>query len=231
MTIKDSFTDGQWRFRYMNRQLRDQYATADLGKNVYELTNSATGAYQSATAEYAQEWDVSGIQNLETLTLTASLTWSKQQRSADSYFTDEDDLLDPIYYQGRSYTLGGFSVVTGNQDIPLRAQIALDSAWMDGRLNLGMAMNYNFAYEGAADTGDTIVFNGINHDLWEDRSFKPVLTVDVGGAFTVAKKDDASLAVNFKISNVFDETGNATAGTSNPWVRGRSFWLGASATF
>ncbi len=231
ITIKDTFTDGQWRFRYMNRQLRDQYATENLGKNVYALTNSATGAYQSATAEYAKEWAVAGIDNLETLTLSASITWSKQQRSADSYFTDEDDLLDPIYYKGRSYTLGGFSVVTGNQDIPVRAQIAVDSVWMDGRLNLGMAMNYNFAYKGAGDTGDTIVVDGINHDLWEVRDFKPVLTVDVGGAYTVAKKDDASLAVNFKVTNVFDETGNALAGTSNPWVRGRAFWLGASATF
>ncbi len=229
--IRDSLTDGEWRFRFMNRQSRDQYATEDMGKNVYMLTNSGSGAYQSATAEYAKEWAVTGISNLESVSLTTSLTWSKERVSANSYFTDEDDLLDRIYYKGQSYTLGGFSVVTGNMDIPLRAQIAFDSTWMDGRLNLGLAMNYNFAYKGAADTDEDIIIDGINHDIWEDHSFKPVLTVDFGGSYTVAKKGDSSLAVNFKVDNVFDEIGNATASTSRPWIRGRSFWFGASATF
>ena len=40
-----------------------------------------------------------------------------------------------------------------------------------------------------------------------------------------------SLSFNIKVENLFNQTGNATASTDNPWLIGRTVWAGAKATF
>ena len=42
---------------------------------------------------------------------------------------------------------------------------------------------------------------------------------------------DRSVRLNLTVSNLFNETGNATADNSNPFIRGRSAWIGLNATF
>jgi hypothetical protein len=37
--------------------------------------------------------------------------------------------------------------------------------------------------------------------------------------------------MNFKVVNLFNELGNATAQDKQPWVIGRTLWVGASAEF
>ena len=176
--VIDPLTEGTFRLRYINRAMKDQYAKADLGGLVWQLTNAGTGAYESATAEYAKTFDVERIRFLENLTLTGSFTWSAQEISSNSYFEDEDDLLDRILYNGQSYSYGGFAVITGNMDIPMRAQLAMTSRWYEGRFDLGFAANYNFPFTGVEDTGRTEMFNGVRHDVWQDKDFDGTLTVD-----------------------------------------------------
>lgn len=231
LKVIDPLTDGAFRLRYVNRAMKDQYARANLGSNVWELTNSGTGAYESATAEYAKTWNVERFRFLDHLTLTASFTWSAQELSPDSYFYDEDDLLDRILYNGRSYSVAGFSVVTGNMDIPMRAQLAMMTSWYEGRFNLGFAANYNFPFTGVEDTGRTQVFEGVRHDVWEDKDFDGTLTVDLHSNLVLLRDGHRSVSLTLVANNLFNEIGNASANNSNPFIKGRSFWLGLSTTF
>jgi len=229
--VIDPLTEGTFRLRYINRAMKDQYAKADLGGLVWQLTNAGTGAYESATAEYAKTFDVERIRFLENLTLTGSFTWSAQEISSNSYFEDEDDLLDRILYNGQSYSYGGFAVITGNMDIPMRAQLAMTSRWYEGRFDLGFAANYNFPFTGVEDTGRTEMFNGVRHDVWQDKDFDGTLTVDMHSSLKLVQDGDRSVRLNLTVSNLFNETGNATADNSNPFIRGRSAWIGLNATF
>jgi outer membrane receptor protein involved in Fe transport len=43
--------------------------------------------------------------------------------------------------------------------------------------------------------------------------------------------DEHGMSLNFKVINLFNEIGNATASNDNRWVVGRTFWVGASAEF
>jgi hypothetical protein len=227
----DPLTEGNWRLRYMHRSSKDQYSSATPTNSSYVLSNNAEGSYDSFTAEYVKELPTATWNPAENSMLSASITWADSNVSADSYFTDEDDLENRISYRGVSYTQAGFDAVTGNMDIPLRAQVGLSGSFFDERLTLGLSAKYNFAYDGVADTGDTEEIDGVTHDVWEDKAFSGVLTVDLSGSYKMAAVDDHGLTLNFKVVNLFNEMGNATATDGNPWVMGRALWVGASAEF
>jgi hypothetical protein len=227
----DPLTEGAWRLRYIHRNSRDQYATSKASTTEYVLTNGADGSYDSVTAEYAKELPMAAWNPADKSALSASVTWADNNVSSNSYFVEDDDLEERISYQGVSYTRAGFNVVTGNMDIPLRAQVGLSGSFLDERLTLGVSANYNFAYDGVAETGDTEDIGGIQHEIWEDKVFDAVLTVDLSGSYKVASIDEHGMTLNFKVVNLFNELGNATSSNGNPWVIGRTLWVGASAEF
>ncbi|WP_027488440.1 TonB-dependent receptor [Allorhizobium undicola] len=226
---KEPLFGGDWRLRFLDRRAKDQYATQTSGdKNV--LTNGGSGAYQSISAEYSKELDTARIPKMEQLFFNASVTWAQREVSNDSYFDDSLE-EDYIWYRNKSYTKAGFNVVTGNMDIPLRLQSGLSSVWMDGALELSVAANYNFGYTGARDTETSVVVNGISHEVYEDFDFDPTLTVDLAASYKVVENDVAGLSLTFKVDNVFNEIGNAASSDDNPWIVGRTVWVGARATF
>lgn len=220
---------GQWRLRFMDRRARDQFASNKSG-NSYTLTNDGTGAYQSVSAEYAKELKAPDLPGLDALLFNAQVTWSKREVSNDSYYEDsfEDDY---IYYKGKSYSKAGFSVVTGNMDIPVRFQAGLSSSWLDEALKVDVTANYNLAYTAALDTEDTIAIDGKQHSIYEDFDFKSLLTFDLSASYEVYKKDDVGLSFNVRVDNVFDQIGNGKTSDTRPWVMGRTVWVGAKATF
>jgi TonB-dependent Receptor Plug Domain len=227
----DPWTDGEWRLRYVYRESKSQYASETVASNSRVLTNNASGSYKSASIEYAKELPVSDFAHTDGAMLSASLTWADRNVSADSYFYDEDELEDHIYYNGQSYTKGGFNVVTGNLDIPLKAELALSGSFLEERLKLGVATKFNFAYDGVAYTDEDVTIGGTRHEIWQDKAFDAMLTVDVSGSYKVASVDDHGVTLNFKVINLFNEIGNATSSKTTPWVIGRTFWVGASAEF
>jgi hypothetical protein len=223
--------DGDWRIRYLDRRAKDQYATQNpTSSGPAILTNDGTGAYQSVSAEYTRELATPGIPGLDELAFNAAVTWSQREVSNNSYF--ESDLDDEyVWYKNQSYTKEGFSVVTGNMDIPVRLQAGLASTWFEERLNVNLSANYNFAYTGVKSTETNITVNGITHEIYEDFDFDGLLTFDLAASYTAYKKDDRSFSVNIKVENLFNEIGNATANDDHPWIIGRTVWVGAKATF
>lgn len=220
---------GQWRVRFMDRKAKDQFASTKTGTN-YELTNDGSGAYQSVTGEYSKELKAPQVPGLDALLFNASVTWSKREVSNNSYYEDsfEDEY---IYYKGKSYTRAGFSVVTGNMDIPVRFQTGLFSSWLDDTLKLDVTANYNLAYTAARYTDEDTTIDGKQHQIYEDFDFKSLLTFDLSANYDVYKKDEVGLSVNVRVDNVFDQVGNATTSTTRPWRMGRTLWVGAKATF
>lgn len=223
--------DGDWRIRYLDRRAKDQYATQNpTSSGPAILTNDGTGAYQSVSAEYTRELATPGIAGLDELAFNAAVTWSQREVSNNSYF--ESDLDDEyVWYKNQSYTKEGFSVVTGNMDIPVRLQAGLASTWFEERLNVNLSANYNFAYTGVKSTETNITVNGITHEIYEDYDFDGLLTFDLAASYTAYKKDDRIFSVNIKVENLFNEIGNATASDDHPWIIGRTVWIGAKATF
>ncbi|SHM10067.1 Outer membrane receptor proteins, mostly Fe transport [Roseibium suaedae] len=231
LKVNEPLLGGELRVRYLNRKGRDQYASESAGSNTRVLTNSASSSYQSASVEYAKQWSPEGIKFLDHLGLTGSLTWAKQDTTATAYDIDADDADDELYYNGTIYTQGSFRAVTGNMDIPLRAQLSLGSSWMEGRLLLGATANYNFSYEGVTQDG-SITIDSQSYDFYRDKTFSPTLTVDLNASFEVARfENDRAITLTADVGNVFNSLGNASAGDDNPFVKGRSFWLGMKATF
>ncbi|MBB4952379.1 hypothetical protein H4S14_000421 [Agrobacterium vitis] len=221
--------DGKWRLRFLDRRSREQYASETNGQT-RTLTNDGYGAYQSFTAEYEKELEVTGKYGLDEASLTTSITWSRREVSNNSYF-DSDYEDEFVWYKNQSYTLAGFNVVTGNMDIPLRLQTGLGTKWLDSRLSVDVSANYNFGYTGVKNTDQTITVGGLQHEVYEDFDFDPVFTVDLATSFKVYEKNDTGLSLNLKVSNLLNEMGNATASTTNPWTIGRTVWVGARATF
>lgn len=227
---KDPLLDGQWRLRFLDRRAREQFASEKITSTSSKLTNDASGAYQSITGEYSKDLDTGDIEALDALSFNASVTWSRSEMSNNTYFeTSLDDNF--ILYHDQSYTEAGFSVVTGNMDIPIRFQAGFASSWFDNRLNVDVSANYNLGYRGARDTGDTITISGLQHAIYEDYDFSPTLTIDLSTSYEVYKSKDRGLTFNMKVGNLFNETGNATTSISRPWSIGRTVWVGAKATF
>lgn len=225
----ESLFDGEWRIRFLDRRSKDQYASTKTGNN-YALSNDGTGAYQSISAEYSKDLETPDIAGLENLRFNASATWSRSEVSNDSYFEDslEDDY---IWYKGKSYTRAGFSVVTGNMDIPIRLQAGLSSSWLEDALTVDVAASYNLGYTGAKYTDENITVDGKNHEIYEDLDFDAFVTFNLSASYQVYKSDMAGLSLNVRVDNLFDNLGNATASTTNPWLIGRTVWVGAKATF
>jgi hypothetical protein len=221
--------EGEWRLRFLDRQSKKQFASEAVGQSRF-LTNSGSGAYQSFTAEYSKNLELESEWGLDEALFNASITWSRNEVSNDSYFeTDFED--EYVWYKNKSYTLGGFNVVTGNMDIPLRAQAGLSTKWLDSTLKLDLNANYNFGYTGVKNTNDTAVVNGLTHEIYEDFDFDPTLTVDLAASYKVYEEEERGMTVNLKVNNLFNEIGNATASTNNPWIIGRTIWIGARAEF
>jgi len=113
----------------------------------------------------------------------------------------------------------------------LRLQTGLSSKWLAEKLTLDVAANYNFAYTAARYTDEDVTVDGKSHEIYEDHDFSGLLTFDLAASYQVYEKNDAGLSVNIRVDNLLNETGNSIASTSNPWVIGRTVWVGAKATF
>ncbi|WP_171904825.1 TonB-dependent receptor [Hoeflea olei] len=230
IAVQEPLMGGLVRLRLLDRQGHDEFARAGCeattSSTCYRLTNDGASTYRSATLDYVNNLDVGHIPRLDRLTFIGSATWSEQSRSTDSYF-DTDGELEYILYKGESYTQESFTAVTGNLDIPVRMNALLTADWFDGRFTTAAEAALNLGYYGVYDTGVNEMFNGYRHDVYDDKKFGAVLTFNVSASYQMTDNFGFSLMVN----NLFDETGNAVAGNSKPWVEGRSFRISANGRF
>lgn len=229
--VRDPLLGGQWRFRYLERYGEDLYGATKCGTYCKELTNEGESFYRSATAEYAKFW--TGLSNplqLSAAGLSANITWSEQSISRAT-FMDEDDDLVYILYNGQSYSKQGFREVTGNLDIPVRVGATFSTSWLNDRIFLSASAGYNFAYDGVYDTDREVDFKGPDFDgphvIYEDKTFKPTLMLDLDGQIAITEQ----AAIEFHVSNILNSSGNAVATERNPWLRGRSYWVGSIVKF
>jgi hypothetical protein len=236
ITWKEPYLNGMFRLRYIDRQGKDQIAKAQSGTTALQpLTNNGRSEYRSLTGEYEKWWSGTAIRHLDEIGLRLAATWAKRNISNENYFWD-DGTGDYIWYNDASYTLAGFDQVLGNLDIPVRTTVELNSYWFDGRLRLSSATDINMPYTGVYDTGAniTVPVDGIprSHDIYADRRLGITMNTDAKAEFSLHRwSEDGGVKLIARVDNLFDRTGNAVASYNNPFIRGRSFWLGLQAAF
>lgn len=228
--VLDPLLGGNWRFRYLERYGRDQFASESCGSGCTQLTNGAESFYRSASAEYTKFWRTPGAMFLDAAGISFGATWSEQSLSKATY-ADDDESEDLIWYQGQSYTKGSFTAVSGNLDIPVRLGATLSTSWFADKLWLSLSAGYDLGYEGVYDTGNDEIHghNGVDrqHDVYGDRSFGSVLKLDVDARYFVTEQ----AYVNVRVNNLLNTAGNAVTTNDHPWVIGRTFWVESGLRF
>lgn len=233
---RDGVTGGNWRLRYLDRQGKDQFARSqDSTSLASTLSNDGSNAYRALTLEYRKQWQTTAFGPLDAVGLYVSGTVAERETSNDSYFGDdgtpgEDDY---IWYDGKSYTRNDFRKVSGNLDIPVRSTVELTSSWQGGRYALALGADVTFGYEGVRNSSETGRFESADgatrtHDIYEDYSFDTEVSAYLRARMRLARMRGSDLSLDVTVANLFDNTGNQTASDSNPWLRGRSVYVGTS---
>jgi hypothetical protein len=241
--IKDPFLEGQWRLKYLQRYGREQFATVACPGgvlNCWTATNDGESAYRSASAEYTKEW--SGLQNalsLNAAAITGNVTWSERSVAGSTYLVKADirsdgtEDLSRIWYNGKSYRPEEFDAVTGNFDIPVRFGATVATLWFNGALELGASAGVNLGYEAARYLNrseqhlNPETNRNSSHQVWQDAKLKPTLKLDISGKLNVTEQ----AYVEFLAGNVTNSDQNLNAAVGNPWVLGRTFWVGSGLRF
>lgn len=235
--IREPLLGGDVRLRYLERHSEDRFSSNPCPgvSNCIELSNDAWSFYRSATAEYTKYWPrLDTPFFLNAAGITASVTWSEQNMSRNTYHDNLDDLDgtngvdNPILYNGQSYHRSSFETVTGNLDIPIRIGATLSTNWFNDLLFFDVSVGYNLGYEGVYDTGFNVLHTDRRlHDLWEDKTFGESLLIDVSGQLNITE----NAAIEFQVNNVLNKAGNRVATNENPWLLGRNYWVGSKVRF
>ncbi|SFL20760.1 Secretin and TonB N terminus short domain-containing protein [Pseudovibrio ascidiaceicola] len=231
VSITDPLIDGVFRIKYLHRMGEDRFAKNDAGDT---LTNEGSSKYDSVSVEYAKTWSDLSFGPLNTLGFSVSASWAKRHVTNNSYF-EEVELEDYIYYKGKSYTESGFDGVKGNLDIPIRGGLRLQAGLLDNRLKLWSSASFTLPYDGVIDSKENIDIevDGTEqkHDVYVDHRYDFTTYVNAGASYQLAKTEFGETIVTAKVNNVFNEIGNATASDTNPFKKGRQFWLGLKTSF
>ena len=231
----EDLTGGTWRLRAIDRRGRDQFASVRGDSSIDRvLTNDGTSRYKAVVLEYDRKWRPATANLMDYVGLGFSATVADRKISAESYFGGASGEPEEfIWYKDKSYTRSDFNVVTGNFDIPIRASAEINGSWWDGALQAGLSADVVFGYDGARYTGYEATrvnetYGSQPHYLYEEFDYDPVVTLNLSTRARVAKIEGNPVYVQLNVANLLNETGNRIATEDNPWIAGRSFWLGAS---
>jgi len=217
---------GMFRVRYVERYGKDEYSPEECGSSLCNvLTNNGSSYYESLTAEYSKYWHKLKTPFLSSAGISANITWSDQEKKKGTYYYDDEFSEENlIYYKGQRYTALTFDQVTGNLDIPVRVGATLTTSWFNDALFVDFNAGYNFSYKGVYNTDEDYIHpdDGLRYNIYDDRDFSPTLMVDMHVQYNV----NEMVAIEAQVDNLLDTAGNSVATATNPWVRGRSFWLG-----
>ncbi|TNE67450.1 MAG: TonB-dependent receptor [Rhodobacteraceae bacterium] len=234
--FRDRWTGGTWRLNGTYREGKDQFAASeDSSSRDQTLTNDGWTEYKAVSLEYENNWEINHGA-LDSLGIYISGVMEDSATSANSYFAEEVGSTSFYYYNGQSYTYGEFERMRNNLDIPLRTTLELRSSWHDERLKLGLGANVVFGYNGVRYTGEDDDFvndsyGEVEHYIYEDYSYKTTATAFLTAKLRLAEVQGKTVDLNMKLSNLFNDTGNEVASDDNPWLEGRSLYLGTSLTW
>ncbi|WP_185961557.1 hypothetical protein [Telmatospirillum sp. J64-1] len=212
---------GMGRLKYVDRQNRNEIARASevVGTiRTYVPTNDGWTDYQGASLEWA------GRYGNHDFALNAA--WSDTKRNSNTYFdpTVEDDLTD-VWYDGQIRNSRDLRVLATNFAQPWTLNASLASRWLDDALTIGLTGKYRFERDEIVDSGRNITVDGVAYDVYEKRTLKPTVNVDMTVTYLLETVPDHHVELKGYVENLFDSR-TRTATASNPYERGRSFWFG-----
>jgi len=227
--IKEPLFGGHFRVRYLERYGKDEFSRDNcevVNTLCNVLSNDGESFYRSWTGEYTTFWKNPESTILSSVGLTGSITWSEQTTNRGTYF-DGDGSEEYILYHEQRYTRENFVAVTGNLDIPIRIGALLTTNWFNNRVGFDINVGFDFGYDGVYDTDVNQIIEGLTYNVFDDRTFKDTLVVDLTGHVMLTE----NAAIEIQVNNLTDSIGNKIASNANPWVRGRSYWVGSSLRF
>ncbi|MCE8469978.1 hypothetical protein LZ189_13190 [Rhodovulum sulfidophilum] len=90
-----------------------------------------------------------------------------------------------------------------------------------------------FGYTAALDTDENDTYENPEygwqpHDIYEDYEFDAAVSTFLTARVRMARLSSGDLDLNIKVANLFDDIGNRRATDKNPWMAGRSFYVGTT---
>jgi len=254
-SYNDHLLNGTIRLNYIHRIGRDGFVKPSSRSN--DLVNGGESKYDSISIEYAKSWDDLSVGPLDNLGFKVSASWSQRHKNNSGISGAFQNIDDTSYafYNGKVYSNNEFDVVKGNLDIPIRGGLRMQAGLFEDRLKLWASADFTLPYDGVVkDTYITEYTVGgktrkrlatrktlVNVDgksksatNYVKKHFDFTTQVNVGGSYQLAKSKYGETVLTAKIDNVFNEKGHGTTDPlklTNPFKKGRQFWLGLKTSF
>lgn len=231
---------GQANLTYVERRGRDAFSR-DAGTResyinektgatayytLYRLTNSGTSKSSEYTLSWQKKW---ARQTLEIATSFEDIETTIRDPFTEVDPSEYDQL---VYYNGALVPRSQVGLEAENYARPHYVTFKWSSDWFNRRLKVDLLGRWNTAYTALRDSGTSITVSGVAYDRYEDLDVPANLINSLNIHWLALETTRGSLALELKISNVFDRLPHSTsATTTNPYQQGRTFWAGATYTF
>lgn len=229
--------DGTFRVKGILRQQRDQFLTefsdryrvdTETGTSTVRdssFTNNGKTNYRGLALEWTGHY-----RNHQ---FNANVTWSKTTTNGNTedYYstldTNEDDSTF-VYYADEVISMSQLYNIEGLQNYaaPIRASVGWASNWFDDALLTNLKLDYRGEYKSITDSGDDIDFNGTEYDVYAEENLKASTTVNFNVKYRVFEYNNQNMMLTVKVKNLLDSKPYSGTSSSNPYQKGRSFWIG-----
>lgn len=220
------------RLQFVNRESRDGVMRVEDDDGLYHYTNDGHSSTDSVTLDIAlaDPWRLGGTVNDVSLGLSYRDTERSSYQGDEGYDTEPEE--DRIYYEGRVIRKDELPAWDYNVPISVRLQTATRvPSW-----NLTWSNFVSLRQGGtvAQDTGEDYEDpdTGGEYDVYEDRDFSRLVTVDTRLRWEPALWRDNHGFVQLEIDNLFDQTvDNSTSDYTAQYTAGRRGRLELGLTF
>ncbi len=228
--------DGTFRVKGVLRHYRDSFS-ATMTESF--ATETETGTYRTSDmvlnndgkSDYrglSVEWSGS-YQNHY---FNANTTWSKTTSyGSENYlntFDPNDYSTEMVYYQGAVRSMADIDDIQGRQNYaaPLRASVGWSANWFDEKLLTSLQVYYRGKYTSIEDTREDIEVDGNDYNVYDELDTKASTQVNFNVKYRVFDYNNHNMMLTVKVNNLLDSIPHSNTSRTNPYQKGRSFWIG-----
>ncbi|MGX9461979.1 TonB-dependent receptor plug domain-containing protein [Shewanella sp. A14] len=191
---------------------------------VYSLTNDGETEYKGVSLEWSGRY--------ENHFFNANATWSETVdvggvSDFDSSFDPVEDDFDFVYYDGRIISMSEVYDISGRQNYaaPIKLSASWGANWLSDRLTTYVSVHYRGEYQALSDTNDNIDIDNEAYDIYAEVTRKAYTEVDLNVSYKVLDSANHNATIEAKVNNLFEALPHTDTSSSNPYQKGRSFWV------
>ena len=235
-TQSPEFGVGQFRFKYINRHSRDEFASS--GSNPDKMTNDGRSKYRALNIEYQKTWGAN--------TFFANTTFSSTKRNATSFIAQTKEKYDTeiVAYKGKTYKKSDINKKAAHYNRPQIYNFGYSrniqvGGW--GDVMAGITGQYTQSYTkiepiyfNNGNDQDRQTIGGTAYDAYGDVKYPSRTDINGNISWNIKRNgDDTGVSVYTGINNLFNkryegpENGKVKSGI----FRGRAFTFGTQVSF